>query len=315
MLDLRKQNRVISIAAAQLGPIQPTDSRSSVVDRLVGLLEQAKSKGSELVVFPELAFTTFFPRYEITDEAELDYWFEKEMPGEETRPLFAAIQRLKLSVNFGYAELVPEAGITRRYNTSILINPNGEIIAKYRKIHLPGHNEFDPERSFQHLEKKYFEVGNLGFPVWDHLGGKLGMCICNDRRWPETFRVLGLKGVELVLIGYNTPTHNAKHPEPPHRRAFYNHLCVQAGAYQNSTWVVSVAKSGCEDGQDLMAGSCIVSPHGEIVAQTSSSKDELIVADCDLSLCEDGKNNMFNFSEHRCPEEYSIITRANCDED
>ena len=135
-----------------------------------------------------------------------------------------------------------------------------------------------PEREFQHLEKRYFEVGNLGFPVWEALGGRVGMLICNDRRWPEAFRVLGLQGVELVLIGYNTPALNGLAFEPPHRRAFHNHLTMQAGAYQNGTWVVGVAKAGREEGVDMLGGSAIVSPNGEIVAQARSVDDEVVVA-------------------------------------
>lgn len=300
--------RSLIIAAAQLGANQPTDSRASIVARMVELLEQAKARGVELVVFPELALTTFFPRYFIEAGPELDKWYETEMPSPQTQPLFDAIKRLGIMASFGYAELVRDTRETRRFNTAVIVDASGEIISKYRKIHLPGHGEYDPNRTFQHLEKRYFQIGDYGFKVWDNGDIKMGLCICNDRRWPETFRVLGLQGVELVLIGYNTPVQNAKDLEPPHRRAFYNQLSVQAGAYQNSTWVVSVAKAGCEDGQDLMGGSCIVSPHGEIVAQAVTTEDELIVADCDMELCRDGKENMFNFAAHRRPEFYSSIT-------
>ena len=59
-------------------------------------------------------------------------------------------------------------------------------------------SEYDTDRSFQHLEKRYFEPGDLGFTVWRELGGIFGMAICNDRRWPETYRVMGLQGVEMV---------------------------------------------------------------------------------------------------------------------
>ena len=96
---------------------------------------------------------------------------------------------------------------------------------------------------FQHLEKRYFEVGPDGFQVWRAFGGVVGMAICNDRRWPEAYRVLGLQGAELVLIGYNTPVHNPPAPEHDRLGDFHNHLVMQSGAYQNGTWVV-----GCREG-------------------------------------------------------------------
>ena len=108
------------------------------------------------------------------------------------------------------------------------------------------------------------------------------MCICNDRRWPETYRVMGMQGVELVLLGYNTPTHLPWVPVYDHLADFHNHLCMQAGAYQNSTWVVGIAKAGNEEGSELLAGSCIVAPSGEIVAQATTKGDEVFTARCDL---------------------------------
>src|SRR5919198_622708 len=112
----------------------------------------------------------------------------------------------------GYAELTPEG---RRFNTAILVGPDGAIVGKYRKIHLPGHADHKPKAAFQHLEKKYFEVGDLGFRVWRYLGTFTGMLICNDRRWPEAFRVLALQGAEIVALGFNTPSENLHYPEPP----------------------------------------------------------------------------------------------------
>ena len=129
------------------------------------------------------------------------------------------------------------------------------------------------ERAFQHLEKRYFEPGDLGFTVWRTMGGIFGMAICNDRRWPETYRVMGLQGVEMVLLGYNTPSVNSqKSEEGPEKRLFHNRLSVQAGAYQNSTWVVAVAKAGVEDGHPLFGGSLIVDPDGEIVAEAKTEE-------------------------------------------
>ena len=300
--------RIITVGAAQLGPIQRAESRASVVARMLALMAKARTRGVELIVYPELALTTFFPRWLMEDQAEVDGWFEREMPNEATRPLFEAAKDYRMGFHLGYAELVEEDGTTHRYNSAILVDKAGEIVAKYRKIHLPGHAEFDPDRKFQHLEKRYFEVGDLGWPVWRVLGGVIGLAICNDRRWPETYRVMGLQGVEMVLLGYNTPMVNSQSDESPHLRMFHNHMSMQAGAYQNATWVIGVAKAGCEDGNDLMGGSVIIAPTGEIVAQCRSLEDELITADCDLDACNFAKATIFNFAAHRRVEHYGLIT-------
>ena len=299
--------RLITVGAAQLGPIARQDSRGLVVKRLLDLLGQAQGRGCDLVVFPELALTTFFPRWWMGDQAEIDAFFEREMPGPETRPLFDEAARLGIAFCLGYAELVRAGGALRRYNTSILVDRAGHLVGKYRKVHLPGHAEHEPWRPFQHLEKRYFDVGDLGFPVWRALGGMLGMCICNDRRWPETYRVMGLQGVEMILLGYNTPAHNPPAPEQDALGPFHNHLVMQAGAYQNATWVVGVAKCGREEGCDLIGQSAIIAPSGEIVAQAATLGDELITARCDLDLTRSYKDTIFNFARHRRPEHYRLI--------
>lgn len=191
--------RVLTVAAAQMGPIQRADSRKTVIGRMLELLRQAAEHKCNLVVFPELALTTFFPRWWMTDQEEIDSFFECEMPGNEIAPLFTEAQRLGVGFYLGFAELERRGDAVHRFNTSILVDGSGDIVGKYRKIHLPGHAEHEPWRAFQHLEKRYFEVGDLGWGVWRSMGGNLGMCICNDRRWPETYRVMGLQNVEMVL--------------------------------------------------------------------------------------------------------------------
>ena len=300
--------RIITVGAAQLGPISRNESRAQVVDRLIDLMRAAHARGCRLVVYPEMALTTFFPRWYMTDQAEVDRYYEREMPGPETRRLFDLAASLGVGFYLGYAEIAEDAGVTHRYNSSILVDQAGRIVGKYRKVHLPGHTDYEAARPWQHLEKRYFEVGNLGFPVWRTMGGIMGMCLCNDRRWPETYRVMGMQGVELVMLGYNTPSANSLGPEPPHVRMLHNHLTMQAGAYQNGTWVVGVAKAGHEEGCDLMGGSCIIAPSGEIVAQARGLADELITADCDLDDCTFNKSTIFNFAAHRRPEHYGIIT-------
>jgi N-carbamoyl-D-amino-acid hydrolase len=298
--------RNVTVAMGQLGAIHKADSRQAVVARMIALMDQAKARGADFIVYPELALTTFFPRWHYADRADADTWFEREMPGAATAPLFERAKTHQMAMSFGYAELTPDG---HHFNTSILVDKHGAIVGKYRKVHLPGHSEFDPERTHQHLEKRYFEPGNLGFPVWRYLGGIFGMCICNDRRWPETYREMGLQGVEMITLGFNTPSVNSqKAGEGAAQRIFHHKLSLQAGAYQNSTWVVAVAKAGVEDGHPMFGCSVIVDPDGHIVAETKTEEDELIVHVCDLDATRFGKETIFDFKRHRRIEHYGRIT-------
>ena len=297
-------SRILTVAAGQLGPIQRAHSRADVVRRMLALLDQAAGNGVDLLVFPELALTTFFPRWFMTDAAELDDFFEREMPSGDTEPLFRAAREKGIGFYLGYAELTPGG---QRFNTSILVDKDGRIVGKYRKIHLPGHDQHEPWRAFQHLEKRYFEVGDLGWPVWRTMGGHLGMAICNDRRWPETYRVMGLQDVELVLIGYNTPRHNPPAPDHDRLSEFHNQLSMQAGAYANATWVVGSAKCGIEEGCEMIGNSSIIAPSGEVVGQAVTQDDELVIARIDLDLGKSYKASTFNFARHRQPDQYRLI--------
>jgi len=290
---------------AQMGPIQKTDSRAAVVKRMLALLAEAKARGCRFVVFPELALTTFFPRWVYEPgEPALDAWFEDAMPGPETRPLFDAAAAAGIGFYLGYAE---KAG-NRRFNTAILVDGTGRIVGKYRKVHLPGHAEPDPSRLGEHLEKRYFHVGDLGFPVFETMGAKIGMCICNDRRWPETYRVMGLQGVELIALGYNTPTGLGEPYQAAAQANMHNELSLRAGAYQNATWVAAAAKCGVEGGYPMIGQSMIVSPLGEVVAMAATLEDELITARCDMKLAAYARTEIFNFARHRRPEAYALIT-------
>jgi len=299
--------RIVTVGAAQLGPIARTETRGHAVARLIVLMRQARSHGCDLVVFPECALTAFFPHWYYDRQEDIDAYFEREMPNAATQPLFDCAREIGIGFYLGYAELAVDDGVARHFNTSILVDRSGRIVGKYRKVHLPGHVEHEPWRPFQNLEKRYFDVGNLGFPVFRAFDGILGMAICNDRRWPETYRVMGLQGVEMVLLGYNTPVHNPPSPEHDNLAHFHNQLVMQAGAYQNGCWVVGVAKAGDEDGVRQIGNSMIIAPSGEIVAACSTEGDELAIARCDLDLTRSYKTTTFDFARHRRTEAYGLI--------
>ncbi len=302
--------RKITVGAAQMGPIARAESRSEVVERLIALLDEGADRGCDLIVFPELTLTTFFPRWFIEDEDEIDSWFETEMPGPETQPLFDRAVERGVGFCLGYAEIcTDDDGTKHRFNTQILVERDGSVVGRYRKVHVPGHATNEPDRPFQHLEPYYFEPGPAGFDVWDAFGGTVGMAICNDRRWSETYRVMGLKGVELILIGYNTPLHYSPDPQQNALAGFHNHLVMQAGAYQNGTYVVGVAKGGIEEGVDSLAQSVIIAPSGQIKAQCITTGDEIAIATIDLDYCSFYKNTLFDFDRYHQSRHFGIISQ------
>ncbi|CAK7265551.1 hypothetical protein SEPCBS119000_001572 [Sporothrix epigloea] len=327
--------RSLCVAAAQMGSTHYTDPREKTLGRMITLLEGAVAKGAQVVLFPETAFGTFFPRHLITDPVELDSFFEHGdiVTQPQTKPLFDKARELKVRISVGYAEKT-DAG--EAFNTSIFYDgQSGALLSKYRKIHLPGDVEpFAEPGAVSQLEKRYFRPGDLGFQAFRvpglvdaaeaaaHGDPIFGMMICNDRRWAESWRVLGLQGVELVLCGYNTPgfapylygtngTAEAEDYEGSRKKGlFHHHLVMQAFSYTNSCFSISAARAGLDDGKyELLGGSCIVGPDGIIIAQASSEDDELVVANIDLDACKAGKTRTFDFKRHRRVEHYDRITQ------
>lgn len=300
--------RIVRVGAAQLGPVQREHTREQVVERLLALLRQAGQQGVDLVVYPELALTTFFPRWFLDDIAEADHWYERSMPNAATQPLFDEAKRLGIGFCLGYALLETGVEGVHRWNVQTLVERDGSVVGTFKKVHIPGHEEHEPDRPFQHLERYYFEPSPDGFGVWDAFGGRVGMMICNDRRWPESYREMGLQGVELILCGYNTPLHYAPDPTQNPLQGFHNSLVMQSGAYQNGTFVVGVAKGGVEEGVPSLCESRIIAPSGEVLAAAQTEDDELIVADCDLDWCRQYTGTLFDFDDYRRPEVYTHLT-------
>jgi len=301
-------SRYFTLAACQMGPVSRGATRAETIGRLIHLLERAAASGAELAVFPELALSTFFPRWTLDDQAEIDAFYEREMPGPHTQPLFEAARRLGIGFALGYAELIEESRRVRRFNSVVLVGSDGVPIGRYRKMHIPGAVEAQ-DGITTHLERRYFEPGDLGFPVYRFRGVRIGLLLCNDRRWPESYRMLCLNGAQLALIGYNTPAMLEEAPALAHLRMFHNHLPMQAGAYQNTLWITAAAKAGLEDGQALIGGSCIIAPSGEIVALAASLDDEVVLHRADLALIDACRRVNFDFARYRRPEEYALIAQ------
>jgi len=281
--------RPIKVAAAQMGPNNEGTSREEIVERMTALLEAAVRDGVELIVYPEMALTTYFPKKIRTD---FDQFFEIEVPPKALEPLLRLAAEGRVAVHVGFCE---KAG-GRYFNTALLTDRDGRLCGTFRKIHLPGTKAADGFA--QVYEPYYFAHGDTGYKVFDAAGAKVGIAICQDRRYPESYRALALQGAEIILIGYNTPMSPLA--------LDLNELCMRSGAYANACFVVGVAKAGVEDGVELIGGSAIINPVGQVLAKAATTGDELIVARIDLDQMGPVRKR-WNFLGRRQPQHYGLL--------
>jgi predicted amidohydrolase len=281
--------RHVKVAAAQMGPNNEGTPREAIVERMLALLEQAAREAVELIVYPEMALTTYFPKKIRTD---FDQFFETEVPPKALEPLLRRAAEARIAVHVGFCEKADG----RYFNTALLTDRDGRLCGTFRKIHLPGTRAADGFA--QVYEPYYFEHGDTGYRVWDCAGARVGIAICQDRRYPESYRALALEGAEIILIGYNTPISALA--------LDLNDLCLRAGAYANACWVVGVAKAGVEDGVELIGGSSVINPLGQIVAKATTTGDELVVSRIDLDQMTPVRKR-WNFLGRRQPQHYGRL--------
>ena len=169
--------RKFVVAAAQLGPIHASTLRLEVISRMLGLMSRAHAQNVDLIVYPEIAFTTFFPRTLFTDPQELESYFERDVDGDPTeapgmKPIFDQAHSFQMDVSLGYAECDTSIESSdqehRHFNTAVYYSATEDrVIAKYRKVHLPGTFEpFANPNATNQFEKRYFRPGDLGFEAF-----------------------------------------------------------------------------------------------------------------------------------------------------
>jgi len=289
--------RHMKVAAAQMGPNNEGTSREEIVERMLGLLEQAAREQVELIAYPEMALTTYFPK---RIRPDFDQFFETEVPPKALEPLLRRAAEGRVAVHVGFCEKADG----QYFNTALLTDRDGRLCGTFRKIHLPGTRAADGFA--QVFEPYYFAHGDTGYRVFDAAGAKVGIAICQDRRYPESYRALALQGAELILIGYNTPLSPLA--------LDLNDLCMRSGAYANACFVVGVAKAGVEDGVELIGGSAIINPHGQILARAATTGDEMVTARIDLDQMLPVRKR-WNFLGRRQPQHYGLLLQPVTDKE
>jgi predicted amidohydrolase len=261
-------SRKITVAAGQLGP--NSDNRAENTERMIALLEQGKKKGVNIICYPEWSLSPFaFTTQPLKGPREP---FFDQIPNDLTKPLF---QKAK---EYGIAMIVPyaEQEGTRFYNSSIVVNEDGEILGKYRKNHIP--LTIFPDSGKATYEKLYFEPGNLGHPVFTlkTVNAKIGIQTCYDRRYPEGYRILTLKGAEIVFNPVNFATYEHKG-----RGGTWGRI-LQARGLENGIFIVAPNKAGTERNRHNVGRSMIINYNGDIIAEGKNEGDELVSMTIDL---------------------------------
>ncbi len=266
------QPRILKAGFLQFEPVLNDPPEN--ISRIAGLI--GKAKDADLIVIPELANT--------------GYNFESKKQAvrlaehiEDSRYLrFLAEQAGKFNLYIVSGFLETEKNLL--YNTSVLIGSNG-LIGKYRKIHL-FMNEFD-----------FFEKGNLGLPVFDIGICKIGMLVCFDWVFPEVWRILALKGADIICHPSNLVLPYAQQAVPVHGMI-------------NRTFNITANRYGTERGVTFSGKSIISGPKGETLATAAADKDEVCVTDINILEARNKKitqrNDVF---EDRFPEDYHELIK------
>lgn len=277
-------------AKNELGPDHPLeDIKRAMVDKHITMLEEASAKGVNILCLQELFYGPYFPAEQDTKWYDLT---ERIPEGPTIQLMIEQAKRHKLVL------LVPiyEEEITGvYYNTTAVIDADGSYLGKYRKTHIPHtHPGF--------WEKFYFKPGNLGYPVFETAYAHVGIYICYDRHFPEGARILGLKGAEII---FNPSATVAGLSE------YLWKLEQPAHAVANGYFLGAINRVGHElpwDIGEFYGTSYFCNPRGEIIAEASRDKDELLIADLDLTMIEEVRR-VWQFFRDRRPETYGDMCK------
>jgi N-carbamoylputrescine amidase len=267
--QMKTGSGLVTIACLQMQP--SFGEVAANVARSIQLIDQAAEKGANLVVLPELCNTGYV--FKSREEA---FAIAEEIPAGPTVAAWAkCAARHRLHLVAGICE---RAG-TNLYNSAVVIGPEG-YFGTFRKVHL--WNE----------EALYFEPGNLGFPVFHTPIGRIGVAICYDGWFPETYRLCALQGADIVCV----PTNWVPIPGQADGLQAMANILAMGAAHSNSMFIACADRIGVERGQPFEGQSLIVSYTGWPVAGPASrDSEEIIFAEVDLSEARRKRNwNAFN---------------------
>jgi N-carbamoylputrescine amidase len=262
----KAQMTKVALVQMQCGP-EPEKNFS----RAVEFIREATRQGAQIVCLPEL----FRSQYFCQTEDHANFALAEEIPGRSTSTLGELARELGVII---VASLFEKRRAGVYHNTAVVLDADGKMLGKYRKMHIPD----DP----LYHEKFYFAPGDLGFQAWQTARGKIGVCVCWDQWYPEAARLTALRGAEIIFY----PTAIGWHPAEKKEFGAAQHSAWEtiqrSHAIANGCYVAAANRIGHETpahgaGIEFWGQSFVVAPSGEIIAKASVDREEILTADID----------------------------------
>jgi N-carbamoylputrescine amidase len=266
--------------------------------RAIEFVRDAAQKDAQIVCLPELFRSQYFCQTE--DHKNFD--LAEEIPGKSTSALGEVARETGAII---IASLFEKRSAGIFHNTAAIIDANGKLLGKYRKMHIPD----DP----LYHEKFYFAPGDLGFQAWPTAKGKFGVCVCWDQWYPEAARLTALHGAEIIFY----PTAIGWHPSEKKEFGKAQHAAWEtiqrSHAIANGCYVAVPNRVGHEapaggDGIEFWGQSFVCGPDGEIIAKGSVDKEEIVMADVDWNRVNEQRTH-WPFLRDRRIDAYGEINR------
>lgn len=270
----------VALAQVAAGP-----DRAANLDAAIALIEEAAGRGAELIVFPEMGFSRFFPQFR-ADPRYFD-WAEP-VPGPTVRRLQEAAKRFAIAI---VPNLFERAAPGEYYDCSPVIGTDGALLGRSRMAHIAEAQHFN--------EKFYYRPGDGEFRTYAAAGTRLGVAICYDRHYPEQLRILALRGCEILCVPLAAVSRE--------QWAMFE-MEMQVASFQNQYWSVVVNRVGREDEMEFVGRSFVTDPYGAVVARAADGKPELLIVDVDVGRIDAARRAIPHFRDRR-PELYGAVAK------
>ena len=258
------------------------------IDKAAALIRQAAENGAQIVCLQELFASRYFPQ---TVDVK-NYGLAQPLPDESVAVMQKIAAAEKLTIIVPVYECA-QPGIY--FNTAVIVDADGSIAGKFRKVHIP--------EGPQYLEKYYFTPGNLGYPVFKTAYATIGVGICWDEWFPEVARILGMKGAEIIFY----PSAIGSEPDrPDYSSQAAWETVIKSHGIANGLFIAALNRVGREGDMTFYGGSFISNPFGDVLARGDNQSDQVVAAELDLHQIREFRD-LFHFYRDRRPETYSEL--------